>query len=85
MSDYRYSSDGLPTASTRLTTPPWHLASSMPSMASSMAKPVNTDTALTHLVDKKTSTTINMKQDALLHIERYKDSNKIYTDAAKST
>ena len=71
--EYRTSNEGLPIVPTRLMTPPWHL------------KPVNTDTALTNLIDKKTSTTLSMKQDALHHIERYKDSNKIYTDASKST
>ena len=71
LKQYRTNGEEHPIAPTRPSEPPW------------LMKPPKTDSALSEVISKKTSTMESMKQDALYHMKRYENSTKIFTDASK--
>jgi hypothetical protein len=70
---YLAGSDRTATAPKRLQTPPWQL------------KPPLTDSALTKLVSKKTSSVASMTADAQCHMYRYTGTTWMFTDASRTT
>ena len=72
LQQYLADSGRAPLGPSRPTTPPWHLI------------PPLTDSSLSQLFFKKTSSVESMKAETLCHMELYDDTMRVFTDASKT-